>query len=330
MQMKNKEILGAILALVGLLFLLVSNGVLWFGWNAVWPLFLLLTGGLLLKVFSDKRGPEQLFGGLMSIFLGFFFLLFTAGVRPWEAMVRLWPTFPMMTGISLLAMAAVKKHSTGTFVSGILAVILSIACYSYTAGAVSRSVAAPFVRLWPLVLIASGVILYLRAGREPAAEGDIPIELTDEPADFLLETGIEAALAGARGSDQIIRRAVEYLKDADSKYTWVGIYRREGEMLVLDPNHYRGADPEHKRIRIPEGICGQAAGKRQTIIVPDVRADDRYLACSPFTRSEIVVPIISAGGVFGVLDVDSNDLDAFKEEDRRMLEDAAARIAERL
>jgi GAF domain-containing protein len=329
-RMKNRELLGVILALVGLLFLLVSNGILWFGWDAVWPLFLLLAGGFLLKMFSDKKNPEQLFGGLVLIFLGFLFLLFATGLLPWDAMARLWPTIPMITGISLLAMAGAKKRSIGTFVSGISAVVLSIACYTYTAGAIGEEVAAPFIRLWPLVLIASGVFIFMRASKGEAVIGNVPVKFDDESTELPPETEIEAALLGARGSDQVIRRAVEWLKNTYSKYSWVGVYRREGEMLVLDPNQYLGADPEHKRIRIPEGICGQAAAIRQTIIVPDVREDGRYLACSPFTRSEIVVPIVTGGSVFGVLDIDSNDLDAFKEEDRRLLEDVAAKIAERL
>lgn len=328
--MKNKEMPGVVLALAGLLFLLVSNRILWFGWDSGWPLFLLLIGGFLLKIFSDRRDPEQLFGGLFLIFLGFFFLLFTAGFQPWDAIVRLWPTFPMITGISLLAMAGVKKRSAGLFVSGITAVILSIACYTYTAGAIDEKIASPFIRLWPLLLIAGGVFMYMRAGKDEAAAVDLPAGIDGENALLLDETGIGAALLGARGPDQVIRGAVSWLKDTYSKYSWVGVYRREGEMLVLDPGHYLGADPEHKRIRIPEGICGQAALERRTIIVPDVRKDDRYLACSPFTRSEIVVPILRGSDVFGVLDIDSNDLDAFKEEDRRLLEDAAAEMAERL
>ncbi len=328
--MKNKEILGLSLALAGLLFLLVSNGIPWFGWDAVWPVFLLLTGGVLLKIFSDKKGPEQLFGGLVLIFLGFFLLLFTAGLQPWGAMVRLWPTFPMITGISFLAMAGVRRRSIGTFIAGISAVVLSIACYAYTSGAIREDIAAPFVRLWPLVLIASGVFIFMRARKGEMSIGNAPAGIDDESAGLPHETAIDAALLGARGSDQVIRRAVEWLKGTYAKYSWVGVYRREGEMLVLEPNHYLGADPEHKRIRIPEGICGQAASERHTIIVPDVREDSRYLACSPFTRSEIVVPIVKGGGVFGVLDIDSNDLDAFKEEDRRLLEDVAAAMAERL
>jgi GAF domain-containing protein len=76
-----------------------------------------------------------------------------------------------------------------------------------------------------------------------------------------------------------------------------------------------------------EGICGAAATEKRTIVVPDVGADDRYLTCNLAVKSEIVVPILAEGQIVGVLDVDSNELDAFTGEDRRFLEGLAERAA---
>ena len=339
MYRRNKEVLGILLALVGLLFLLVSNGLLWFGWGAVWPLFLVLAGGFLLKIFSDRKNPDQLFGGIMLLFLGLFFMMFTTGLRSWDAMTSLWPTIPMIAGISLLAMAVLKKQAAVPLVGGIVLIGIAISCYLYTAGTISPRVATPFIRLWPLVLIASGVLIYLRSREagdgmdhlpvEPASEDATP-EREPENTVSAAKGDLDTVLAEAEDADGAIRATVEWLKDTYPAYSWVGVYRLEGETLVLDPAHYRGMDPEHKRIRMPEGICGQAAEERRTIIVPDVREDERFLACSPFTRSEIVVPIFKEGEIYGVLDIDSDDLDAFHDEDRQLLESVVARLAGRL
>jgi GAF domain-containing protein len=74
-------------------------------------------------------------------------------------------------------------------------------------------------------------------------------------------------------------------------------------------------------------VCGAAARERETIVVPDVCADDRYLACSPTVKSEIVVPIMNRGSLIGVLDIDSDQLDAFNDDDRRFLESLVSKAA---
>ncbi len=121
---------------------------------------------------------------------------------------------------------------------------------------------------------------------------------------------------------------MQVLKLNEPRYTWVGIYLVEGDELVLGP--YLGKASPHTRIPIGQGICGAAAREAQTIIVPDVNADPRYLACSLETRSEIVVPIFVAGQVVGEIDIDSDLPDAFGPRDRELLERAAAMISEKL
>src|SRR6185503_1454145 len=101
-----------------------------------------------------------------------------------------------------------------------------------------------------------------------------------------------------------MERAVEILKREMPSYTWVGIYLLEGDELVLGP--FLGKPSPHTRIPLTRGICGAAATEKQTIIVDDVHADPRYLACSLETRSEIVVPILSGAQVLGEIDIDSD------------------------
>jgi L-methionine (R)-S-oxide reductase len=124
-----------------------------------------------------------------------------------------------------------------------------------------------------------------------------------------------------------MERLVELLKAHLPDYTWVGIYLLDGDELVLGP--YRGKPSPHTRIPVDKGICGAAVAERSTIIVDDVDADPRYLACSVETRSEIVVPIQRSGRIYGELDIDSDRQAAFGPADRTLLEHLAALLAEK-
>jgi L-methionine (R)-S-oxide reductase len=122
--------------------------------------------------------------------------------------------------------------------------------------------------------------------------------------------------------------AVATLKQRMRDYAWVGIYLLDGNELVLGP--FEGKPSPHTRIPLGRGICGAAAAEKATIIVDDVNADPRYLACSVETRSEIVVPIIAAGDVLGEIDIDSDRLAAFSPEDQKLLESIAELLARRM
>ncbi|MEO6214296.1 MAG: GAF domain-containing protein [Vicinamibacterales bacterium] len=122
--------------------------------------------------------------------------------------------------------------------------------------------------------------------------------------------------------------AVQALKERIADYTWVGIYLLEGDELVLGP--FRGKPSPHTRIPLGQGICGAAARAKTTIIVDDVHADVRYLACSIETRSEIVVPIMDGETVLGEIDIDSDRIAAFTSDDRELLEHVAALIAQKV
>jgi len=107
-------------------------------------------------------------------------------------------------------------------------------------------------------------------------------------------------------------------------YNWVGFYMLDPEdaaMLVLGA--FVGAPTEHTRIPVSRGICGAAVAQGETIVVDDVRADPRYLACSIETRSEIVAPIRAAGRIVGEIDIDSHTPAAFGAEDREFVERCA-------
>jgi L-methionine (R)-S-oxide reductase len=99
-------------------------------------------------------------------------------------------------------------------------------------------------------------------------------------------------------------------------WLWVGFYLVKGEELVLGP--FQGP-VACTRIRKGKGVCGAAWAEGETIIVPDVEAFPGHIACSSASRSEIVLPLFSAGEVVGVLDVDSESLNEFDEVDARFL-----------
>ena len=93
---------------------------------------------------------------------------------------------------------------------------------------------------------------------------------------------------------------------------WAGFYFREGAELVLGP--FQGK-PACVRIPIGRGVCGTAAARAAALVVPDVHDFPGHIACDPASRSELVVPLIEAGAVSGVLDLDSPLPGRFDEED---------------
>jgi GAF domain-containing protein len=151
--------------------------------------------------------------------------------------------------------------------------------------------------------------------------------VTDQERDGLM-TAISSAIAAAPNADTAMKQAVALLKDGMRDYTWVGIYLLSGNELVLGP--YVGKPSPHTRIPLGRGICGAAATEKATIVVDDVNADPRYLACSIETRSEIVVPIMQGANVLGEIDIDSDRPAAFGRPDRELLEPIASLLAERL
>ncbi|NOS85574.1 MAG: GAF domain-containing protein [Ignavibacteria bacterium] len=101
-------------------------------------------------------------------------------------------------------------------------------------------------------------------------------------------------------------------------FFWVGFYTIKNGELVLGP--YQGP-LACTRIQMGKGVCGAAALRRETIIVPDVDKFPGHIACSSLSRSEIVIPLFNGDNVAGVLDVDSDSLNMFDEVDKKYLEE---------
>jgi GAF domain-containing protein len=142
-----------------------------------------------------------------------------------------------------------------------------------------------------------------------------------------VEERIRHDIADAADMREAADRTVAALKETLPNYTWVGVYMLDGNELVLGP--FRGKPSTHTRIPVGRGICGAAAAEKATIVVDDVSTDKRYLACSPETQSEIVVPIMRGNDVLGELDVDSDHPKAFDRHDRELLERVAKMLAEK-
>lgn len=106
-------------------------------------------------------------------------------------------------------------------------------------------------------------------------------------------------------------------------FFWVGFYLVKNNELVLGP--FQGPIA-CTRIKKGKGVCGAAWLNQESIIVPDVSKFEGHIACSPFSKSEIVVPLICKDEVVGVLDIDSDLLNTFDEVDRHYLEQLVSHL----
>ncbi|HET9599295.1 MAG TPA: GAF domain-containing protein [Anaeromyxobacteraceae bacterium] len=138
----------------------------------------------------------------------------------------------------------------------------------------------------------------------------------------MFERALAAVRAGVRGRERgaALAAACAALRELPG-YTGVYLYVLEGEALAL--HAHAGRDTEHVRIPIGQGICGLSARTKQAVIVDDVAADPRYLACNLETRSEIVAPILRGDRYLAQIDVDSDAPAAFGPRDRAFLAEVA-------
>ena len=113
-------------------------------------------------------------------------------------------------------------------------------------------------------------------------------------------------------------------------YNWVGFYFKNGNKDELKLATYVGEPTDHTIIPFGKGICGQVAVSNEKFIVPDVQAQDNYIACSIDVKSEIVIPIFVNGENIGQIDIDSNTPDPFSEKDERFLEFICETVAKQL
>lgn len=136
---------------------------------------------------------------------------------------------------------------------------------------------------------------------------------------------VEQMVDSSATRDEVLRYAVEILKQEREHYNWAGIYLIEGDTLVL--HNYIGKPTEHTHIPIGKGVCGVAVTEGANQIVGDVTRLDNYLACSVETRAEIVVLIRRGVDILGQIDIDSDIEDAFTEEDEALLSRVADLLA---
>ncbi len=100
---------------------------------------------------------------------------------------------------------------------------------------------------------------------------------------------------------------------------WAGFYLYQDSKLILGP--FQGK-PACTEIEIGKGVCGVAAETMQSIIVPDTDRFEGHIVCDSASKAEIVIPIAKDGGLFGVLDIDSPNMNRFTEEDRLILQES--------
>ena len=134
-------------------------------------------------------------------------------------------------------------------------------------------------------------------------------------------------LEGERDALANLANASALLSASLDRINWCGFYLLRGEELVLGP--FQGK-PACVRIPLGKGVCGTAAARRETLVVPDVFAFPGHIACDEASRSEIVVPILTDGRLRGVLDVDAPETNRFDDEDRAGLEAFVAALAPRI
>lgn len=149
-----------------------------------------------------------------------------------------------------------------------------------------------------------------------------------EPKRQQLVEAVRAAVTGGKTETEIFQKAIELIDAFSSDFNWTGFYMMRDGVLEVGP--YIGPKTEHTRIELSSGICGAAATQKKSVIVDDVKSDPRFLACSITTRSEIVVPLMDGRTCLGEIDIDSNKPSNFTDDDRRMLEEIAIVVVERL
>lgn len=124
-----------------------------------------------------------------------------------------------------------------------------------------------------------------------------------------------------------LKRVCDLLQNEVPSYDWVGFYFKNGDLDELKLGPYAGDPTDHTIIPFGKGICGQVALSNQNFVVPDVGAQDNYIACSIHVKAEIVIPIFVDGVNIGQLDIDSHTPDPFTEKDERFLEFVCGEVA---
>ncbi len=142
-----------------------------------------------------------------------------------------------------------------------------------------------------------------------------------------LKPKIKEIVNTSKTRDEKLLAVCQVLNQEIPYYNWVGFYFANHENKTLHLGPYVGAETDHTVIPFGKGICGQVAESNENFVVPDVKAQDNYIACSLTVKSEIVVPLFVNGINIGQIDIDSHEIDPFTEADERFLEFVNQEIA---
>jgi L-methionine (R)-S-oxide reductase len=129
-------------------------------------------------------------------------------------------------------------------------------------------------------------------------------------------------------TDERMTKVCELLQENIPHYNWVGFYFKNGDRPELKLRAYAGEPTDHTIIPFGKGICGQVAVSNENFLVPDVKAQDNYIACSIYVKAEIVIPLFVNGENIGQIDIDSHTPNPFTKEDEEFLEFINAKVAE--
>jgi len=131
-------------------------------------------------------------------------------------------------------------------------------------------------------------------------------------------------------NDEIISNLSNFtaaLKQTFEKISWAGFYLYNGNKLYLGPFQGKIACTS---IEIGKGVCGTAAEKKETVVVPDVNKFPGHIFCDADSKSEIVVPVFKEGKLLGVLDIDSAEFNSFGDTDKKYLEEIVGILTEEI
>ena len=127
--------------------------------------------------------------------------------------------------------------------------------------------------------------------------------------------------------DEKLLNICKLLNESIEYYNWVGFYFANHETKTLHLGPYIGAETDHTVIPFGKGICGQVAVSNENFVVPDVAAQDNYIACGFTVKSEIVVPLFANGINIGQIDIDSHVINPFTEADELLLQSINQEVA---
>lgn len=147
----------------------------------------------------------------------------------------------------------------------------------------------------------------------------------------LLKPQVETIIADStKTTNERLLAICKLLETHIDYYNWVGFYFADSDKKELHLGPYIGEPTDHTVIPFGKGICGQVAVSNQNFVVPDVAAQDNYIACSITVKAEIVVPIFVNGKNIGQIDIDSNTPDPFTKKDEQFLEFVTKKVSEML